>query len=87
MEKGNLQSFFGLERKEYIEFIDTANNVLSSGPEPSNFFTTFSVDPGKVVVFNGRAVHRGGATVDSQRLVLRFITTGTRLEDKLLYVT
>ena len=86
MEKRNLQSFFGLEQKEYIEFIDTANNVLSSGPGLSSFFTTFLVDPGKVVVFNARATHRGGATVDSQRLVLRFIATGMRLEDTLFNV-
>ena len=86
MEKRNLQSFFGLERKEYIEFIDTANNVLSSGPGLSSFLTTFLVDPGKVVVFNARATHRGGATVDSQRLVLRFIATGMRLEDTLFNV-
>jgi hypothetical protein len=86
MEKRNLQSFFGLERKEYIKFIDTANNVLSSGPGLSSFFTTFLVDPGKVVVFNARATHRGGATVDSQRLVLRFIATGMRLEDTLFNV-
>ena len=59
MDRRNLQSFFGLERKEYIEFIDTANNVLSSGPGLSSFVTTFPVDPGKVIVFNGRAVHRG----------------------------
>ena len=67
---------------KYIKFINTANNILSSGPELSSFHTTISVDPGKVVVFNDRAVHRGGATVDTQRLVLRFIANGTRLEDK-----
>ena len=69
-------------KKEYIKFINTANNILSSGPELSSFHTTISVDPGKVVVFNDRAAHRGRATVDTQRLVLRFIANGTRLEDK-----
>ena len=82
MDRKNLLSFFGLEKKEYIKFINTANNILSSGPELSSFHTTISVDPGKVVVFNDRAAHRGGATVDTQRLVLRFIANGTRLEDK-----
>jgi hypothetical protein len=84
MDERNLQSFFGLERIEYINFIDIANNVLSSGFGLSRFFTTFSVDPGKVVVFNDRAIHRGEATIDTQRLVLRFIATGTRREDTLL---
>ena len=82
MDRKNLLSFFGLEKKEYIKFINTANNILSSGPELSSFHTTISVDPGKVVVFNDRAAHRGRATVDTQRLVLRFIANGTRLEDK-----
>jgi hypothetical protein len=86
MNKENLQSFFGLERIEYIKFIDTANNVLSSGSSLSNSFTTFSVAPGKVVVFNDRAIHRGGATIDTKRLVLRFIATGTRREDTLLSI-
>jgi hypothetical protein len=80
MDKRNLQSFFDLKRIEYTKFIETAKNVLSSKPGLSNFFTTFSVDPGKVVVFNDRAIHRGGATIDTQRLVLRFIATGIRLE-------
>ena len=30
MDRQNLQSFFGLDRKEYIKFLDTANNTLSS---------------------------------------------------------
>ena len=84
MDRKKIYSFFGIEKKEYIKFINTARNTLSSGPELSSFYTTISVKPGKVVIFNDRVVHRGGATVDTQRLVLRFIANGTRLEDKLL---
>jgi hypothetical protein len=49
------------------------------------FIPLFQLIPG-VIVFNDRAAHRGGATVDTQRLVMRFIATGTSLEDKLLYI-
>jgi hypothetical protein len=87
MNRQNVQSFFGIDRKEYIKFIDTANNTLSSGSRFSKFFSTFTVCPGKVVVFDDRAVHRGEATIDSKRLVLRIIATGKRLEEKLLRKT
>jgi len=86
MDRKKRLSFFGLEKKDYMKFINAANNILSSGHELSSFYTTISVDPGKVIVFNDRAAHRGGATVDTQRLVMRFIATGTSLEDKLLYI-
>jgi hypothetical protein len=84
MDRRNLKSFFGLDRKKYVNFISTANSTLSSGSGFSNFFTTFPVDPGKVVVFDDMAIHRGGATIDSKRLVLRIIVSGKRLEDTLL---
>ena len=86
MSNKNLLSFFGIEKKKYIEFINRANNALSSGPELSSFYTTIPANPGKVILFNDRVAHRGGATVDSQRLVLRFIVNGTRLEDKILSI-
>jgi hypothetical protein len=84
MERKNILAFFGIEKKEYVKFINTANNIISVGPELSSFYTTISVDPGKVVIFNDRVPHRGGATIDTQRLVMRFIATGTKLEDKIL---
>jgi hypothetical protein len=84
MDRRNLQSFFGLNREKYVSFISMANNTLSLGSGFSNFFTTFQVVPGKVVVFDDKAIHRGGATIDSKRLVLRVIVSGNRLEDTLL---
>jgi hypothetical protein len=84
MEKRNLQSFFGIERGEYIKFIDTANDVLLTGSGDSNSFISFSANPGKVVVFDDKAPHRGGATIDSQRLVLRFVVSGFKQENTLL---
>ena len=76
MDRQNIQSYLGLDRKEYKNFIDTANNILFSGSGFSKFFKSFSVCPGKVVLFDVQAVHRGEATIDSKRLVLRFICTG-----------
>jgi hypothetical protein len=83
MDKRNLQSFFGIERYEYFKFIDTANNVLLTGSGDSNSFIYCSANPGKVVVFDDKASHRGGATIDSQRLVLRFLVIGSRQENTL----
>ena len=82
MDKQNIQSYFGLDRKEYENFIDTMNNILSKGSGFSKFFKSFTVNPGKVVLFDVNALHRGEATVDSKRLVLRFIALGNRQEEK-----
>ena len=87
MDKQNLQSYFGLDRKEYENFINTANNILFSRPGFSNYFKSFTVCPGKVILFDVNAIHRGEATMNSKRLVLRFIAIGNSREEKLFSKT
>jgi hypothetical protein len=76
MDRQNIQSYFGLDRKEYKNFIDTANNTLFLESGVSKFVKSFTVYPGKVILFDVNALHRGEATMDSKRLVLRFIASG-----------
>ena len=80
MDRQNKQSYFGLYRKEYENFIDTANNTLFSESGFSKFVKSFTVYPGKVILFDVNALHRGEATMDSKRLVIRFIASGNRQE-------
>jgi hypothetical protein len=78
MDRQNMQSYFGLDRKDYEKFIYTVNNKLLAGSESSKFFKSFTVYPGKVVLFDVKALHRGEATIDSTRLVLRIIATSKK---------
>ncbi len=46
MDRKKRLSFFRIKKKDYMKFINAANNILSSGHELSSFYTTISVDPG-----------------------------------------